>query len=110
MNNKGVKIRSWFNNNSESISLKLHLSGDYECSELKNIPNCCVKLAAFFILITNHIECEEKCTKRKAHCALELYNFDNKCHLDCENENIKKVLPLSAFLDCGPSTMKINIL
>ena len=39
--------------------------------------------------ITNHIECEEKCTKRKAHCALELYNFDNKCHLDCENENIK---------------------
>ena len=42
-----------------------------------------------FYLITNHIECEEKCTKRKAHCALELYNFDNKCHLDCENENIK---------------------
>ena len=37
------------------------------------------------------LECEEHChgDGDGNYCGLELYNFDDKCHLDCENEKIK---------------------
>merc|ERR1712198_364923 len=34
-------------------------------------------------------DCENKCQEDESYCGLELYNFDNKCHLDCENEKIE---------------------
>ena len=44
------------------------------------------------------LECETKCTAGEEVCGLELFNFDNKCVLDCENEKIealeKKIEPL----------------
>ena len=45
---------------------------------------CLTKFSIMFPL-----DCENKCQEEESYCGLELYNFDNKCHLDCENEKIK---------------------
>ena len=36
------------------------------------------------------LDCENECQEEEYYCGLELYNFEDKCHLDCANEEIKK--------------------
>ena len=46
-------------------------------------------LTYFFTFKT--LECDEECPHDNNYCGLELYNFDNKCLLDCENEKVTSV-------------------